>query len=82
MLENITKAIIEFDPLDLLPYAPSDEYDEEIHEIYSFLKNNVNCDLDTLAGEIYEVFKKTLGDDVFTKTIADCHQVASKILKN
>lgn len=80
MLSKVTKAVNEFDPLDLLPYAPPDEYDAEIKEIISFLENNKDCNLDTLSNKIFDIFKKTLGDDIFDKSIEDCYQVAHKIL--
>jgi hypothetical protein len=80
MLSKVTKAVNEFDPLDLLPYAPPDEYDSEIKEISSFLENNNECNLDILSYKIFDIFKKTLGDEIFDKSIEDCYQVARKIL--
>jgi hypothetical protein len=80
MLLKVTKAVNEFDPLDLLPYAPQDEYDAEIKEIISFLENNKEYNIDSLATKIADVKKKTLGEDIFNKSIDDCYLVAHKIL--
>lgn len=81
MLKKIIEAINEFDPLDLLPFAPPDEYDKEINEIYSFLENSTNCDVNMLANKIYSVFETSLGNDIFLKSIEDCRSVAEEILK-
>lgn len=80
MLKKVTDVINKFDPLDLLPYAPSDEYKKEIYEINSFLENKMNHDVIILAHQIYDIFERTLGDDVFDKSINDCYNVAREIL--
>ena len=74
--------INEFDPLDLLPYAPPDEYKKEIKEIDLFLENNKDCNVEILAYKIYEIFIRSLGKDIFCKSIQDCYAVASALLKN
>ena len=71
--ERIKKIIDEWDPIDLLPFAPPDEYDYEINKIYSVIEDKVN---------IYNVFKKTFGEDVFLNTIEDCMIVADSILQS
>ena len=71
--ERIKKIIDEWDPIDLLPFAPPDEYDYEINKIYSVIEDKVI---------IYNVFKKTFGEDVFLNTIEDCMIVADSILQS
>ena len=42
--ERIKKIIDEWDPIDLLPFAPPDEYDYEINKIYSVIEDKVNIE--------------------------------------
>lgn len=80
MVNLITNIINEFDPLDLIPYSPQDEYYNEIKEIDDFIKNHPHCDVDTLAYQIYDIFMSYLGSDIFTRSIDECKEVAQKIL--
>ena len=80
MISSISKIINDFDPLDLIPFAPQDEYCDEIKEIGDFIQSNLNCDVDTLAQQIYKIFLSHLGSNVFTKSIEECRDVAQKIL--
>ena len=76
MISNI---INKWDPIDLFPYAPSDEYEEEIKLLEDFIKNNRVTE-SALAEEIYRVFLKRFGDDVFKKDINECSLIAVKII--
>ena len=80
--ERIKKIIDECDPIDLLPFAPPDEYDYEINKIYSVIEDKVNIEHQYLSEIIYNVFKKTFGEDVFLNTIEDCMIVADSILQS
>lgn len=80
MLEKVRNAINEWDPLELFPYAPKDEYSLEIKELVRFLENTQNCSIDYLGNKIYELFLRTLGTDVFNQSVEDCLEVAKKIL--
>lgn len=80
MINTISEIINNFDPLDLMPFAPQDEYYTEIKEIYNFIQNNSHCDVDTLARQIYTIFLNNLGAEVFTKRMQECKEVAQKIL--
>ena len=66
--ERIKKIIDEWDPIDLLPFAPPDEYDYEINKIYSVIEDKVNIEHQYLSEIIYNVFKKTFGEDVFLES--------------
>lgn len=78
--EKVTQAVNDWDPLELFPYAPKDEYQDEIEELVYFLEKRDPCSADDLALKIYELFSRTLGRDVFTQTLDDCRQVAINIL--
>jgi hypothetical protein len=78
----ICDTINEWDPIDLFPYAPSDEYEEEIELLEDFLQRHTNASVDVLAEEIYKIFVQRFGNDVFNKNMAECRLIATKILKN
>lgn len=76
---NIVKEIIDkWDPIDLLPFAPSDEYEAEIKKIEQFVENG--CDINTLSERIYQVFLVAFGEDVFKKNKEECMKIARTIL--
>lgn len=76
---SIVKEIIdEWDPIDLLPFAPSDEYEDEIKKIEQLVENG--CDLNKLSEGIYQVFLVAFGDDVFLKNKDECIKIAKAIL--
>ncbi|PRA03861.1 MULTISPECIES: DUF1871 family protein [Paenibacillus] len=80
MLHILVKKIIdEWDPLDLFPYAPEDEYEEEIKKIEEYIRN-ASLDKDTLAKEIYTMFRRRFGSDIFTESLESCITIANKIL--
>ena len=76
---NSVKTIIdEWYPIDLLAYAPEDEYDFEIKEIEQILA--LQIDVDQLAVEIFRVFTEAFGTEVFKKSLEECRNIAGKIL--
>jgi len=76
----ISDIINKWDPIGLFPYAPSDEYEEEIKLLEDFIKNNRVTESD-LAEKIYRIFVKRFGDDVFKKEINECSLIAVEIIK-
>ena len=76
---NIIKTIIdEWDPIDLLSHAPSDEYHSEIEEIEQLLKSAK--DKVELSTGIYNIFIKSFGEFSFQKAKSECDAIAQKIL--
>lgn len=76
---EIVKIIIdEWDPIDLLSHAPSDEYCFEIERIYQLLQ--LTDDINSIAEGIYNIFVESFGDDIFIKNMAECEQIAYKLL--
>jgi len=74
----VTTIINNWDPIDLLPYAPQDEYHVEIDLIVK-LMDGIK-DINELAVGIYNIFIKEFGGDVFTESLDQCTDVAKKIL--
>lgn len=77
--DEVKRMIDEWDPIDLLNIAPSDEYEYEVNQIIALLNHNLTEN--ELAAEIFEVFKNEFGDGVFTKDENECFDIARKILK-
>lgn len=80
-MEYITEIINEWDPIDLFPLAPKDEYTNEIKRIYEYVYYNQNIQIRALAEAINGIFVKAFGTDVYDENIKQCMQVAEKILK-
>lgn len=78
MREKVAKIINDWDPIDLFPYSPKDEYEVEIRFISNLLEKTTN--LERLANDINAIFIKRFGDDVFTRGYDECLNVAKKIL--
>ncbi|MBR1770656.1 MAG: DUF1871 family protein [Lachnospiraceae bacterium] len=74
----IKKVIDEWDPIDLFPFAPDNEYEVEIADVEALV--DFGCDADELAEGIYRIFMKAFGADVFRKTESECAEIAKKIL--
>lgn len=69
----IKKEIDKWDPINLLPHAPSDEYDIESREILS----KFQYDIEQNGMVIYEVFSKAFGT-TFTKNVNECINISKK----
>lgn len=78
MKEKVAIIINDWDPIDLFPYTPKDEYEAEINLISKILDEST--DLEHLANSISTVFTRRFGDDVFTKKYNECFYIAQKIL--
>jgi len=79
MKEIITEIINEWDPIDLFPFAPQDEYKKEIDNIIKLI--NGTKDIDDISNGIYTIFSESFGDDVFKKNLNDCISIAALIIK-
>ena len=75
------KIVNEWDPINLFPMAPADEYNLEIKKIQRVLETNSNITLEHLGDEINKIFLTTFGDDVYTSSIEECKNIAKRIIK-
>jgi hypothetical protein len=78
MKDKVAKIINEWDPIDLFPFSPKDEYQVEIELISELVDKKI--DLESLANNIYDLFIKRFGDDVFMRNYDECFIIAKKIL--
>lgn len=79
MNKSILKKNIDvWDPIELFPGCPNDEYLPEIDEIL-LLANRDDISIEKLANIIFDVFTKYF-DSCFTKSINECITVAEKII--
>lgn len=76
----IKDIINEWDPIDLFPYAPADEYENEVHLLEDFVKSKEMSE-EILGNEIYKIFEKRFGSDVFKRNKFECSKVANRILE-
>lgn len=80
MIDHITKIINGWDPVGLFPLAPEDEYRFEIELICRYLaENEVTAVM--LGQYIRRMFTERFGSDVFPQSIAECTEIAEKILR-
>ena len=77
-IKYITNVINAWDPIDLLAFAPKDEYEYEIMLIAKLLKKT--NDVEEVAKGIQRIFSERFGDDIFKKNIQECTCVAKSIL--
>ena len=73
----VKKYIDIWDPIDLLSHAPSDEYDEESAKISNLLKKG-----NDLGKVIFEIFNESFGSQSFSKTLAECEELAQQMIKD
>lgn len=74
MLEVIREIVIKWDPIELMDFAPLDEYDNECYLIFKeFAKKK-----ESLDKIIYKVFKDSFGE-VFQADLEKCMEVAAEI---
>ena len=79
MINRIKTIINNWDPVNLFPHAPDDEYSSEINKICSFIEDNKDHALDKLGQEILKIFIDSFGKDIFLKTSEQCKEIACKI---
>lgn len=74
MLEIIKEVIVKWDPIGLMKFAPSDEYDDECYLIF----NEFAETQESLGKIIYNVFKDNFGEE-FQADLGKCVEVATEI---
>ncbi|MBS7576945.1 MULTISPECIES: DUF1871 family protein [unclassified Enterococcus] len=79
MYNTIEKIINAWDPVDLFPMAPKDEYKSEINKIINLYKMNKNISIDELAKEISIIFKTSFGEELIFKN--NEREVAQQIIE-
>lgn len=78
MYERCKKVIDEWDPIDLLSHAPTDEYHTEIEAVHHLLC--MTHELSEVTEGIYSIFIKAFGEEFFAGRKAECEQVAKTLL--
>jgi len=77
-MHSIIKFIInDWDPIDVFPLFPEDEYDQEIDMIFNAI-NKLHTK-EELGEDIYRIFKEQLGSG-FSREKEECIEIANKIL--
>lgn len=72
---KIEKIINAWDPYSLFPFAPKDEYEDEIGKIKTYIKRNRSLDdLTKYLGKIFDV------DIIFEDEKKEFFKIAKKIL--
>ena len=56
MYDKVEKIINEWDPIELFPMAPKDEYSQEIKKIVNILKDKSSLDKEKLANSLKMIF--------------------------
>lgn len=79
MYEKIQEIINDWDPIDLFPLAPKDEYSQEINKIMNTVKENPGIDWDKLAIAIRKIFLDSFGETLLFKNNEE--EIAKKILE-
>lgn len=60
-LEVLITIINDWDPIDLFPMAPKDEYEDEAKAILDYIQNHRLIDVNGLAMCIHNVFTNAFG---------------------
>lgn len=76
--DNLKEIIDAWDPINLFPEAPEDEYWSEIREIY--LRSNKVDNVFDLARIIHDVFTRCFGTNTFGSREGSTLKVAQKIM--
>lgn len=75
--ERVASIINGWDPIDLMSFSPSDEYEVEIKMISE--KMDSCSTAEELAGEIQGIFQRQFRTQ-FDKSIVDCLEIAKRIM--
>jgi hypothetical protein len=78
LYNEVEKIINEWDPIDLLPIFPLDEYRDEILEIIELLKKA--RDINVVSMGIKKILSENFGDDVFRKTYEECLEIGRQLI--
>lgn len=80
MRNKIMKIINKWDPIDIFPMGPEDEYIREIELIEKIIEDNSEISTTDLAIKIHQLFTKRFGNDIYLCKKEDCIKIASEIL--
>lgn len=78
MYQDIGKIINEWDPVDLFPMAPKDEYKKEISDIVDICEKNVSISEMELSTLIKMIFENSFGKELIFKS--NELEIAKKII--
>ncbi|MCH5163417.1 MAG: hypothetical protein J1F36_00200 [Clostridiales bacterium] len=76
---KIKEIIDKHDPIDLLSYAPPDEYESEVAEIETELTKIANLPKDTIQDIIYDILKRQFEPLLYNEN-CNLKDVASEIV--
>lgn len=79
-MDHLIQIINEWDPIDVFPMAPKDEYTREIQQISRFIEGHKAITVEELTTAIRNIFTAAFGTDIFVYEEEDCQRVALKIL--
>jgi hypothetical protein len=65
MYDKVEKIINEWDPIDLFPLAPKDEYSQEIKKIVNILKDKSSLNEEKLTNALKMIFIESFEEDMF-----------------
>lgn len=79
-MQLIRDIINEWDPIDLFPMAPENEYEDEIAQICDLL-NGKGLSIERIQKSIEKIFIKSFGEDVFFSftSKSKCREVAEEL---
>lgn len=77
MKDKIKNIIDKWDPIDLYPFAPNDEYKVEIEKISQLLTLNIS--LENLAIKVKQIFVDSFGEDILFRDDESILKVAENL---
>lgn len=77
--DAITEIINNWDPIEVLPYAPIDEYEVEVSEILSYINSQRTIDVSGLAHRIKEIFLSRIDTVSVACEYQKCYEIAQQI---
>ncbi|MBH5317208.1 DUF1871 family protein [Paenibacillus sp. GSMTC-2017] len=77
--DKVEDVINKWDPINLFPLFPPDEYKKEIDFIANFTKKS--NDTKEIANYIYVIFTEHFGETVFDKDRDECLTIANSLLE-
>ncbi|PWI57781.1 DUF1871 family protein [Sulfoacidibacillus thermotolerans] len=75
--ERVASVINEWDPIDLMSFSPTDEYEVEIKMISE--KMDSCSTAEELAREIHDIFQRQFRTQ-FDKSLIECLEIAEKLM--